>query len=762
MARYKLRTTVLAAIAAGLFAFITLYERHTLSRLELEGRSDRLVERFVRSQVDEVRVVRSGQDPIVLLRVAEGMGGVGQWELSEPTQGPADNQVVGSFLGVIEWSDAMQSFLAQDGDLSRFGLDAPRITVSLKHGGDTTELWIGDAEESGRGVYITSDEGNTVQVAGLDVFEAIDQEASDFRSKRLFERGVLTATELVVFPQNTQRIVLRQNTGNWSFGNASSNADSVRFVIGEWAVQSRVEQALRTLGDLEATSFLPNEVVSEAGRELVNASRPAGDDEDYEGQVVLSVQAQEPAEQTPCGGTWIVALINDEPVSPVACVSQRAFDALSFDASWIDARPLSLAETDVTSIRLEVNGELETVVARDEGGEWAGSMDVDAQAIGTWLRDLRRTSMLPDAAEFAPLAATSVDTSAEPLTRLSLSGPEHSESISIFSTRQLGDAATSADAELFRSLRRQNERRDSGAWVFRTRDGEEDPYLYPAPLELTELLSNVQDRLRTRSVFSSPGLISLRVFGVALDGTQVEQTLLKEDDLLWQMTSPVEARADMQRSALAEQALSSIRAREWVGDELPEYGLNDTRTLRVDFRVPTEDGRGADHELALGAEAPGDGLYARFDEGDVFVVSAGLRGLLEVPLLSGTIFAVPRYEIEEATLDFEGQTRSARLEGGQFIDADGTPIGADQEEGLTIGLGRLRGRALRFGQLPEGAEVGSIELRVADDAGLAHAPSGRLVVLLRRVDSGYELQLEGVNVVFTAESEVVDSVIEAL
>ena len=56
----KRSTIVLAAIAIGLFAYIVLYERYTITSGELAEVEGQLIERFVRARVNRLVIERPG------------------------------------------------------------------------------------------------------------------------------------------------------------------------------------------------------------------------------------------------------------------------------------------------------------------------------------------------------------------------------------------------------------------------------------------------------------------------------------------------------------------------------------------------------------------------------------------------------------------------------------------------------------------------------------------------------------------------------
>lgn len=715
-------TAALAIVAIALFAWITMFERHTLSSGEVEGRRARLVERFVRARVDRLELEREDHATVVLSYTRPDDGTVGDWRMLEPLETAADEDAVGALLGLLEWSDArrtLENVSAEDRE--RFGLDQPRITARLVMDGETLELEVGADEASGGGVYVTVDGGQTVAIAGRDVFEGLDHDAGHFRSKRLLERGVLTADRVTLTSSEGERILTKDGE-RWMVG-------------GRLASQGAVDEILQTLTDLEAERFV--EAATDTPTLDARASRPAGADEANaeEGtervDVHLEVFGECPGHTSERVARMSVngAGSGASGAGATVCVLASSLEPLQRDAEALqEMRPITLSDLELESLSLSRDGSTLDVSRDDDGGwqyRWGGAISgvtgaVDEQALSDWLRDLRRARATSIRAQ-GPSALAAYGLSPPVATLVIEATGERREEL------QVGALTT------------------EGLFV---RRGDE-PAVLVLPASAAELLTPSPARLRPRQLTDAeePDVKALSI----QRGATTER--FERDAADWRIVAPLEAPAD--RSAVREalRKLASLRALRFAADApSPEHGLDSPRFV-IRMRIEREGSEARDVTLRIGSDTE-DGAFARLEgEPGIFVVSPALVDSLQGPLVSRDLLATPSYELEGITIETDARTLALRQDGGRFVTDDG-PADEERTSDLTQAISRFRARdATAYGPPApaDGLTPPRARIRVQRAEGadppvsyeiLVGAPDGEGMVHVRRADLAVGLRVE--------------------
>lgn len=627
-------TAVLLCAAFGLFSYIAAFERNVLTGEELDGRQERLFERFARVRVERIEIVR-GDTTIRLEKPVLEDGSIGEWRMLSPMETLADENAINALLGALEWSDARREFRAEAGDAESFGILEPRIRLSLEMGQETLVIDVGAAQEAGGGVYVSDDGGETIKVAGLDVFEALDHDAEHFRTRRLAPSGVLTANALRI-EAGDEALDLRSSDGRWTRD-------------GLFVASAAVEEALEGLTNLEAESYEE----SELGETTLSAvaRRPANGDIE-EAVLELSVGGD-------CEGAGEVhAQISfNGTAGPVACVLSSSLDPLRRDsAGWRELRPFTTSNTDLRSLRLERDGAV-LAIARDEDSEWSGTVPVDGDALDAWVREMRR-SRARDVVATDDFASRGLETSVATLTLVGTSGTQ---------VLHIGNEAPEG---LFA-------RRDDEAGVM---------VLDPAFLALLDVSGAA---IRPRGVFAGESVESL---SIVRDG--VREVLEPDVGQDWKVTAPVQLPAD--RSAIRELIadLLDIEALRFVGPATAEHGLEAPHRA-IEFSARVEETTDPEtHQLLIGAEAS-DGRFAQFDSGDVFVIANVMVTRVRAPLVARDTLAVPTYEIDAIQFTGEGQDWTLAQRDGHFLNGE-EPIDDELAGEITNALSRLRARPVSY------------------------------------------------------------------
>lgn len=644
---------ILAAIAVALFAYIAIYERHTLSSSATLDRDNKIAREYARSEVDAVTIERPGEPTIELVRIREEEDALGHWEMRAPIETGGDDDAIGAMLGSVDWADArrrIESVSAED--RATFGLDEPRVRATFRMGGDELVLAVGGETPGGDGVWVTTDGGETAMVAGKDLFEAIDHGVDHFRSKRLLERGMLTATELHL-GEGDDAVHLTLEDGRWT------TAEGVR------ASGQRLDEALQALTDLEAREFFEEGDLQ--GGQTIRAVRAAGGDEG-EGQVRVELTLGAPCEGDESQRYARVrrTLDGETVAGPLACVATRDVEPLLIEASeWRELRPLTLSDLELESMTVQGRGTRLAITQGEDGGwtyelEGAGperTGEVDDDALMEWLRAIKghRASAVLVPADEATLRAHGL---LEPAITITLEATEDRRE-----TVALG-AVTSEGAYL---------RRD------------DEPAVLVVPASAEGDFQPSVARLRPRQL--------IEVQASAIDALSIRRGAtterLEPEGEGWRIVSPLAMEADGSEVRALARELASLQAVRFVADRAsPSHALEDPR-IDVVFTIDPEEGEAVERRLRVGRSTD-DGAFARLDDDSaVFLVEPDLVERLEGALVPRDLLATSRYEARRVTVREGSREVVIRNDQGEWVTENG-PLAAEVSDALFGALDHLR------------------------------------------------------------------------
>lgn len=163
---------------------------------------------------DEVRRVtlRKGAVTLVLAKAVE------EWKIEQPSAYDADDAAVRGFLASLRSLRAKDFPSEDDKDLQRFGLDEPRLSVSLAVGADgaTTEVLFGKEAED-KSVYVKAGNRPTIFAVGDWAYRDVDKELNDFRDKSLLAASADDVRGLDLVREDGETVSLsRDDAGKWT------------------------------------------------------------------------------------------------------------------------------------------------------------------------------------------------------------------------------------------------------------------------------------------------------------------------------------------------------------------------------------------------------------------------------------------------------------------------------------------------------------------------------------------------------------------
>lgn len=669
----KRTTIVLAVIAAGLLAFILVYERHTLSSGDLEGREGRLLQTFVRDRVTKLEIERE-DGRVVLERTRSGEDELGEWRITEPVAADVDFDAVDSVMGALEWADARRTLTGISAeDRERFGLTSPRLRAWFTVADRRVPIAIGGEDPQESGLYAQLEDESVAYVVGRDVYEALDHDAGWFREKELLtDVGPSRAERLTLEGEAGERRLVRRD-GRWW----------LEAPVEGLASAGAVQEILRKLEDSKAERFVADAPESlaqyglDAPAHVARVARTRGDGNETV-EAVLAIGG-------PCGEHEgeLYARVDD---GPVVCVDADTVEPLGRDVDALrEGRLLSVRDDEVERITI-ASGNRELEVWR-EGGEWKlrskqGPRETEASADPEGVADFLRTLRDTRAQAFLPADP-------EAVRARGLTNPTATVTVGLASSEEeartevvtLG--AVEADA----------------AWA---RRGEEPALLQLSPA-VAQTLSTSPLPFRARRL-------------VREDGGQVTRLLVRRPEVREvvedgsdgsRVVEPLAAPADAAALRAAGRELASLTAERFVAERATaEHGLDAPRlVVEATFEdavgaAAEDDGHDHAHDhgeaeesaegaadrpatrsyvLRVGASTEG-GAFARLgDDAAVFVVSEQLVDALDGPLVDRGLLGSDARHVERLRIERGAQRLDLRRQGDGWTTEGGPADGASAD-----------------------------------------------------------------------------------
>lgn len=613
-------TYALLAIVAALAAFIYFYERETVASSELEEREGRFVPTFSRERLTRI-VVERGGERVEITRSASDAG-VESFRLTKPVEGAVDETAVDDLVSGIEWAEPLREVGAANADeRRRFGLDRPRVRVTLVSGRDRVVLAFGAEEPTGRGVYATrSTDEDVVFVVGKDVFDAVDREASQFRDRRLAPEGLGDATRVSVRTPADVTTVVASDGVWWTESGPRMHAS-----------RSRVEALVEALTSLTATQFAPPALAASAAGLEAPFATIEGRFAEVRVLVVIGGTCE--------GGRYVrvdrgpIACVDDAQVTalvpPAGALVERRLIAVAND----EVKGLTLTDGTRTLVITETDGRFRYRLTGD-GAEQSG--DVDATVLADHLDALRALE--------GTAAPASPATYGGKLTIERREGPS-----------EVVDLAF-------------------GPQVIARRAGDAAAFVLPAAAGAALVPSALPFQRRILLTETPEHLTEITVVRAG----KREVVRPGEGPGTFRVTAPIEAPADTERAAALWVRLAGLEAMRFVATApAAEHGLTGSGAFEVTMRFGGEDdGHGHDHgaaaqdttrTLVVGA-ATTDGAFARLDDGPVFVLPQVTAELLREPLVARDLLATNATFVDGVAID--GGV-AIRREGAGFVSATG-------------------------------------------------------------------------------------------
>jgi len=176
----RLRNTLIMAIVAALLGAAVYFTeiRGTADREAAEAVADRLVH-FEPGDVTGLTI--AGTDGTISLIKSDD-----SWRITAPHDLAADQSAVSGIVSRLQGADHERVVEEAPDDLSRFGLDAPEVSVTLTLAdGSEHQLLFGNGTPVGFNVFVKTADATTVYTAAAGIKDAVNKKLFDLRDRKV-------------------------------------------------------------------------------------------------------------------------------------------------------------------------------------------------------------------------------------------------------------------------------------------------------------------------------------------------------------------------------------------------------------------------------------------------------------------------------------------------------------------------------------------------------------------------------------------------
>lgn len=190
--RYTLILFLLNLAVAGVIVYLHVIKNATLS-------SDGYESEIFQINLTEADYIQIEGKELETTRVFEKKNG--EWLITSPIQWKANLHAVNRLLNQMRWLEQRGGFPLQDTlsfgqSLSDFGLETPRLTVTVGRGENRETLRIGDATTVGDRIYALGPQNDYIHVLSLRIVETLMMQMEDLRSQEVFDIPPFETTSL--------------------------------------------------------------------------------------------------------------------------------------------------------------------------------------------------------------------------------------------------------------------------------------------------------------------------------------------------------------------------------------------------------------------------------------------------------------------------------------------------------------------------------------------------------------------------------------
>ena len=205
---------------------------------------DKTILDVTRDQVDSLEI--SGADPAIRLRQEDN-----RWSLVSPIEAHADSGVTNGLVGRLSTGQMAAIEAESTDELEPYGLDTPRLTVTVGLGSSAATLLIGDTTPAGT-VYARDAARDLVFTVDESLVTELEQGVDELRRKNLFAFRPFNATGLELDRDGERQVFEKMEAA------ADDEADTWRRTAPDDGdvEPSAMDDLLAQLSNLRAESFV--------------------------------------------------------------------------------------------------------------------------------------------------------------------------------------------------------------------------------------------------------------------------------------------------------------------------------------------------------------------------------------------------------------------------------------------------------------------------------------------------------------------------
>ncbi len=243
-------TLVLVVLNICIFSIVYYFEKYSDRSKEDESKTFL----FLEGQVSKLDRIELSGENLPQARVLERRNE--RWFIISPIEWPANDFAVQRIITQLQFLEKEASFpvsevLKSGHSLADYGLDNPKLILTLKAGDKYISLKIGDPTPVGNRLYILSATSNYIFVMNKELMESLSVNIEDLRGQNLFEIPLfeIRGLSIQVNEPASSKIRLVEQNQEWLF-EAPMQAK---------ASKQAVERTLSQLTSARIRSFVPIE-----------------------------------------------------------------------------------------------------------------------------------------------------------------------------------------------------------------------------------------------------------------------------------------------------------------------------------------------------------------------------------------------------------------------------------------------------------------------------------------------------------------------
>lgn len=233
----------LLLVAAAIGGAALWANKDEAKKTEAKEKSEKLFD-FDKARAKEIRLEKDGKLAVALSK------GEKVWSMTQPVQAEGDESAIDSLLSALTGLKQKKD-LAEEKDLKPYGLDAPRLAVTVKlDDGKEQGLRVGVDNSFDNTLFVQKAGEATIRIVDGYVKSSLDRSAFDLRNKKVAHLDDSAEVKRVEVSGVKAPYTLSKDGASWKLGSAP--ADS--------AAADRVVSALK---NMRATA-----IASEQGKDL--------------------------------------------------------------------------------------------------------------------------------------------------------------------------------------------------------------------------------------------------------------------------------------------------------------------------------------------------------------------------------------------------------------------------------------------------------------------------------------------------------------